>query len=116
MVAQRYHWLPFKLFRKRATPSDPDAPPERLYTDIYNSDAMLEEHKAIQALDRNPDDAPDIEYVVAPILVYSDSTHLANFGTVSLPIYVFFGNLTKYLHCKPTYAITSYQIDTHIAS
>ena len=64
---------------------------------------MLEEHEAVQALDRNPDDAPDVEYAVAPILVYSDSTHLTSFGTASLwPIYVFIGNLTKYLRCKPT--------------
>ncbi|KAJ7325436.1 hypothetical protein DFH08DRAFT_926310 [Mycena albidolilacea] len=36
-------------------------------------------------------------------MLWSDSTHLANFGTVSLwPLYTFFGNLSKYMRAKPT--------------
>lgn len=102
-IAQKYHWFPFHLMRARATPEDSTAPPERLFTDIYNSDAMLEAHKSVQAQDRNPDDTDDIEYVVGALLVYSDSTHLANFGTASLwPIYMFVGNLSKYLRVKPS--------------
>ncbi|RPD63598.1 hypothetical protein L227DRAFT_584613 [Lentinus tigrinus ALCF2SS1-6] len=54
------------------------------------------------ATDREPGDAEDIEYVVAPVQIYSDSTHLANFGTASLwPIYLFFGSLSKYIRSRP---------------
>ncbi|KAI0744837.1 hypothetical protein C8Q76DRAFT_789312 [Earliella scabrosa] len=103
LVAHKYHWSPFKLFRRRSSPTNPQVPPERLYTDIYNSDAMLKEHEDLQALPRDETDPPDMEYAVAPILVYSDSTHLTNFGTAYLwPIYIFIGNLTKYLRCKPS--------------
>ncbi|TBU61766.1 hypothetical protein BD310DRAFT_1036813 [Dichomitus squalens] len=100
---RKYHWFPHRLFRRVATSENPNARPERLYTDVYNSDAMIREHEEVQRLPRNPDDAPDVEYVVGSILVYSDSTHLTNFGTASLwPIYAFFANLSKYLRFKPS--------------
>ena len=95
--AKNYHWVPFKLFHQS---------PEghvRVYSDIYNSNAMLEEDAKVQALPRDPGDPPDAEVAIAPILVWSDSTHLTNFGTASLwPIYIFFGNLSKYIRGKPT--------------
>ena len=81
----------------------PDAPPERLWSEVYNSDALNREHQAIQALPRNPEDAPTVEYVAGPILLYSDSTHATNFGNASLwPAYLFFLNLTKYIRERPS--------------
>ncbi|TBU51624.1 hypothetical protein BD310DRAFT_833925 [Dichomitus squalens] len=101
--ARKFHWFPQRLFRSRATPDNPLAEPERLITDMYNSDTMIREHEDLQRQPRNPEDAPDVEYVVAGILVYSDSTHLANFGTASLwPMYAYFANLSKYLRFKPS--------------
>ncbi|TFY60206.1 hypothetical protein EVG20_g7504 [Dentipellis fragilis] len=36
-------------------------------------------------------------------MLWSDSTHLASFGNAALwPIYMFFGNLSKYTRGKPT--------------
>ncbi|TFK94497.1 hypothetical protein K466DRAFT_476226 [Polyporus arcularius HHB13444] len=105
--ATRFHLFPFKLFwqRKPASPGAPPPPPMRLWSDTYNSDAMLEDHEKIQEkarTDREPGDTEDVEYAVAPILLYSDSTHLASFGTAALwPIYSFFGALTKYIRCRP---------------
>jgi hypothetical protein len=35
-------------------------------------------------------------------MFWSDLTHLANFGTAKLwPIYMLFGNLSKYIRVKP---------------
>jgi hypothetical protein len=94
---KRYHWVPFKLFHH-----SPDGP-VHVYSDIYNSNAMLEEDAKIQALPRDPSDDPDSEVAIAPILVWSDSTHLTTFGTASLwPIYIFFGNQSKYTRGKPS--------------
>ncbi len=102
-IARKYHWFPHWLFRTRSTPQSPHAPPERMVSDIYNSDALIKEHEELQAQPRNPEDAPSVEYVVAPILLYSDSTHLTNFGTASMwPVYAYFGCLTKYLRLKPS--------------
>ncbi|TBU50965.1 hypothetical protein BD310DRAFT_775552, partial [Dichomitus squalens] len=98
-VARKYHWVPHQLFRRRSA----DQPPERIYSEVYNSDAMLEEHQKLQNKPRNPDDGPDIEYAVCALTVYSDSTHLAQFGTASLwPIHTFIANLSKYFRLKPT--------------
>lgn len=60
-------------------------------------------HEQIQQLLPNPDDLPDVEHVVTAISVYSDSTHLINFGTTSLwPIYTYVLNLSKYFQFKPS--------------
>ena len=74
----------------------------RAYTDIYNSDAMLEEDIKIRAMGRHPDDDPNTEVAVLAMLLWSDSTHLASFGTASLwPVYLYFGNLSKYVRARP---------------
>ena len=40
---------------------------------------------------------------MAALMFWSDSTHLANFGTAKLwPIYMFLGNLSKYTRSHPT--------------
>jgi hypothetical protein len=94
---QGYHWVPFKWHHQ-----SPEGE-ERVYSDIYNSDAMLEEDAKIQALPRNPEDGPDTEVVMGAILLWSDSTHLTSFGSASLwPIYLFFGNVSKYTRGKPS--------------
>jgi hypothetical protein len=41
--------------------------------------------------------------VLIGIMIWSDSTLLANFGTASLwPIYLYFGNQSKYSRAKPS--------------
>jgi hypothetical protein len=94
---RNFHWVPHKLFH-RTTRGD-----VRVYSDIYNSDAMLEEHARVSALPCDPSDDPEIETAIMAILLWSDLTHLANFGTASLwPIYMFSGNISKYVRGKPT--------------
>ncbi|TBU36386.1 hypothetical protein BD309DRAFT_1072014 [Dichomitus squalens] len=99
VVACKYHWFPPRLLRRRS----PNAPLERVYTEVYNSDAMLDEHEKLQKKPRNPEDDPNVEYVVAALTLYSDSTHVAQFDTAALwPIHVLFANLSKYFRLKPT--------------
>jgi len=94
--AQKYHFIPFKLFQMTSQGHS------RVYTDIFNSDAMLEEHVKLRELPRDPSDDPNTELAIASILLWSDSTHLASFGTASLwPIYLFLGNQSKYVRRKP---------------
>jgi hypothetical protein len=94
--AKEYHWVPFKLIHQSQDEHT------RAYTDIYNSDAMLEEDAKIRALERHPEDDPDTEVAILAMLLWSDSTHLATFGTASLwPVYMYFGNLSKYPRCRP---------------
>jgi hypothetical protein len=96
-TSRNFHWVPHKLFHTS------QGEHVRAYTDIFNSNAMLEEDARIRALPRDPEDGPETELATLAILLWSDSTHLANFGTASLwPIYLFFGNTSKYIRGKPT--------------
>ncbi|KAH9953547.1 hypothetical protein BC827DRAFT_1145963 [Russula dissimulans] len=95
--ARKCHFVLFKLFRVTSQEH------VCVYTDIYNSDAMLEEDTKIRGMPRDPGDDASIELAIASILLWSDSTHLASFGTASLwPIYMFLGNVSKYVRGKPS--------------
>ncbi|KXN87761.1 hypothetical protein AN958_08173 [Leucoagaricus sp. SymC.cos] len=96
-AAQSFHLTPFSNYWKRT----PDSPPERIYSEIYDSDAFREEHEHIRSQPRA--NGCQLETFVAAILLYSDSTHLTNFGSTSLwPIYLLLGNQSKYDRGKPS--------------
>ncbi|KAI0738103.1 hypothetical protein C8Q80DRAFT_1222726 [Daedaleopsis nitida] len=104
-----YHWIPNKLFwdppHNQCSTSSPSPHPEplRVYSECYNSDAVLAEEELIRKMDRIPGDNPAIEYVVLPILIWSDETVLSSFGSATLwPIYLYFGHLSKYIRGRPT--------------
>jgi hypothetical protein len=89
------HLTPFTMHQSR-----PGMPDTRVISEVYNSDAMLEEHIKLQARQNAKDDK--MEVVVAAIMNWSDSTHLAQFGNASLwPLYTAFGNVSQYIRSKP---------------
>jgi hypothetical protein len=98
--AGSFNHIPFKHFWN---PSE-DTPPERLYGEIFSSQAMLDADDDICAhCLANDLDSVDLEAVCVPLLLYSDSTHLANFGTASSwPMYMYFGSQSKYIRAMPT--------------
>ncbi|TBU26173.1 hypothetical protein BD311DRAFT_668039 [Dichomitus squalens] len=89
---------------RSSSTSQQDPPsPVRVYTDCYNADAMLEAEEEIRRKPRVPGDTPDMEYIVLPMLLWSDATQLSSFGSAALwPIYLYFGNLSKYFRGRPT--------------
>ena len=92
-ISLSFHFSPFKLFRK--LPNSEDS--ERLYSEIYNSDVLLDEHDKVQ---RAPTDNSTCKHekVVAALMFWLDATHLATFGTAKMwLIYMLFGNLSKYI-------------------
>ncbi len=59
-----------------------------------------EEHNKVQRAPTNNLTCKQ-EKVVAVLIFWSDATHLATFGTTKLwPIYLLFGNLSKYVRCQ----------------
>lgn len=99
-VASQFHYTPFHRFRTSPVTGDK----ERIYTDIFDSDAFIHEHDMIQRRGELPPDDLQCkrEKTVAALMFWSDSTHLANFGTAKLwPIYLYMGNLSKYVRGKP---------------
>lgn len=82
---EHFHFYPHKTYWQ------PDATkqPERVYSELYNSDAYIEEHDRIRSAHADSEH----EVVITALMLWSDSTQLANFGAASLwPIYVFLGN------------------------
>ncbi|KAJ3724747.1 hypothetical protein C8R42DRAFT_719390 [Lentinula raphanica] len=103
-LAKHFHYTPFRLFQKLPSSnasSEDELEFQRVFTDLYNSDAFLREHDRVQ---RAPTDDPECkaEKVVAALMCWSDATQLANFGTAKLwPVYMLFGNLSKYIRSSP---------------
>jgi hypothetical protein len=67
---------------------------------------LLDEHDKVQ---RAPTGDPTCkrEKVVAALMFWSDVTHLATFGTAKVwPIYLLFGNLSKYIRSQPNSGAT----------
>jgi hypothetical protein len=78
----------------------PDEPVEEIFGEAYASEVFREMEREVQMMKPLGE---TIESVVVPIMAYSDSTHLATFGTASLwPIYFFIGLTSKYIRVKPT--------------
>jgi Plavaka transposase len=93
------HYTPFEMWWKVR----PDAPAERIYSDLYTSSAFIEAHREVNFNPAFQVPGCKLEKVVAAIMVWSDSTHLAQFGTAKLwPIYAFTGNMAKWFRCKPS--------------
>jgi hypothetical protein len=94
--AGAFHLMPFKRLWK-----DPlDDRQERIYDELYTSDAWLEAQDNLQKLPKEP--GCSLERVIAGLMFFSDATHLANFGTAKAwPLYLYFGNLTKYVRSSP---------------
>ena len=70
--------------------------PIRIYGEAYSSDVAIKLYEDIKKVPPPPDH-PNIQSVVVLVMLGSDATHLADFGTASLwPVYVFFGNESKY--------------------
>lgn len=95
--AGAFHLLPFKRLWK-----DPlDGHKERIYDELFTSDAWLEAQDGIHKQPKEP--GCSFERVIAGLMFFSDATHLANFGTAKAwPLYAYFGNLTKYIRSSPT--------------
>ncbi|KAG2097224.1 uncharacterized protein F5147DRAFT_583689 [Suillus discolor] len=92
-----FHLTPFKRFWK----SPLTGREQRLYDELYTSDAWNKAHDELQKQKR--DDGCQLERVIAGLMFWSNATHLAQFGNASAwPVYLFFGNQSKYVRACPT--------------
>lgn len=92
-IARYFHFTPFRKFRRLASGTL-----ERVWDELYTSNAWLDEHDRLQRLPSSD----GIEKVIAAIMLWSDATHLAQFGTAKAwPLYLSFGNLSKYIRGQP---------------
>ena len=100
-----FHYEPYELWWH---------PPHRndnvkVYGELFNSTAFLEEHQRLQ--DSPPEPGCDLPRVVAALMFWSDSTQLTQFGNAKLwPLYLFFGNESKYRRCQPASNMCSHAV------
>lgn len=91
------HLTPFTQWWKPGDGEDP----VKVYGEMYTSDAMIEADLDIQSLIL--EEHAELPRVVVPVMLYTDSTHVAQFGDASLwPGYVSIGNQSKYERAKPS--------------
>ncbi|KEP45340.1 hypothetical protein V565_285640 [Rhizoctonia solani 123E] len=91
------HFIPFQQFwRPPGTNTD-----ERLYDELYTTDAWLREHQCLQQLPPVP--GCKLERVIIVLMFSSDAMHIAQFSQAYLwPIYLYFGNNSKWDRRKPS--------------
>ena len=91
-----FHLTPFKkLWQSPVTGCE-----QRVYDEVYTSDAWI--HAQDKIMKQRRSDGCKLERVVAGLMFWSDSTRLTQFSHASAwPIYLFFGNLSKYARANP---------------
>jgi hypothetical protein len=100
-----FHYEPYQL---RWNPPHLDSE-VTIHGDLYTSAAFHEAHSDLQESPGEP--GCDLPRVVAGLMFWSDATQLTSFGTAKLwPTYMYFGNESKYRHCKP-----SLNLSNHVA-
>ena len=102
-ASERFHYHPYEeTWECGSTP--PGTPPERVYGELYSPKAWIDEDRKIQFVSL-PEDDPDkdIPQVIAAMSIASDATKLGQFGaSKAWPVYVFFGNQSKYERNNPS--------------
>jgi hypothetical protein len=73
----------------------------RIYGELYTSAAFRDAHRLLQETPGEPD--CDLPRSIVALMFWSDATHLTAFGNAKLwPLYLFFGNDSKYCRSKPS--------------
>jgi hypothetical protein len=101
-AARTFHYHPYKQIY--SSPLAPTRPPERVYDEVFTSDAWLHEDAKIQMAKIDPSKPEQgLPRVIAAIMLWSDATILNPFGqNKAWPVYIFFGNQPKSERAKPT--------------
>ena len=102
LAARSFHYHPFK--ETYHSPMNPTLPAERVYSEVFTSDAWLEEDAKIQMAHIDPSKSEqDLPRVIAAMMLWSDETVLNPFGqNKAWPVYIYFGNQPKAERAQPT--------------
>jgi hypothetical protein len=94
---QHFHYEPYELNWQPGVTQRP----ARVQSELYTSPAFIDAHRELQA--SPPEPGCDLPRVIVALMFWSDVTHLTSFGDAKIwPLYMFFGNESKYRRCKPS--------------
>jgi len=92
-----FHLHPHELLWK--LPNQPE--PICVQGELYTSPAFINADRELQDAPGEP--GCDLPRVVIALMFWSDATHLTSFGNSKIhPLYMYFGNESKYRRCKPS--------------
>lgn len=98
-----FHYEPYELLWQ----SSRSQKPSRVHAELYTSSAFLDVHNDLQESPGEP--GCILPRVVVALMFWSDSTHLTSFGNAKIwPLYMGFGNESKYRRCKPSLALLNH--------
>ena len=95
-----FHYHPYEL---KWTPPGSDFE-ERVHGELYTSQAWLDEDAKVQSIVLDPTETDkEVPRAIASIMLASDATVLGPFASSKAwPIYIYFGNQSKYDRAKPS--------------
>ncbi|KIM75847.1 hypothetical protein PILCRDRAFT_98847 [Piloderma croceum F 1598] len=95
--AHQFHFEPYELLWQMKNSRGPI----RIQGELYTSPAFMDAHQELQGSPGKP--GCDLPQVIVALMFWSDATQLTAFGNAKLwPLYMFFGNESKYQRCKPS--------------
>jgi hypothetical protein len=81
--------------------------PKRVHGELYTSTSFLDAHRELQDSPAEP--GCELPRVILALMFWSDGTHLTSFGDAKChPLYMCFGNESKYRRCKPSCNLTNH--------
>lgn len=93
----QFHFSPYEMHWKR----NKSEKPIRIQGELFSSPEFIEADRDIQDMPGEP--GCDLQRVLVALMFWSDATQLTSFGSAKIwPLYMYFGNDSKYLRCKPS--------------
>jgi hypothetical protein len=101
-----FHYFHFEPYELLWEPTK-NHRPIRVQSELYSSPAFMDAHRELQDSPRQP--GCDLPRVIVALMFWSDVTHLTAFGNAKIwPLYLFFGNDSKYRRCKPSWHLAEH--------
>jgi Plavaka transposase len=93
----QFHFSPYEMYWQRNQSEEPI----RVQGELFSSPEFIEADRDIQDMPGEP--GCNLPRVLVALMFWSDVTHLTSFGSAKIwPLYMYFGNDSKYLRCKPS--------------
>ena len=75
--------------------------PIKIQGELFSSLEFIEADRDVQSMPGEP--GCSLSWVIMALMFWSDTTQLTSFGSAKIwPLYMYFGNNSKYLRCKPS--------------
>ena len=99
ICCKSFRFEPYSLRWKRSSRTDDVG----VYGELFSSEAFINAHRDLQDVHLLDSASCTLPRRIVVLMFWSDATQLTAFGDAKLwPLYVYFGNESKYQHCTPT--------------